>query len=156
MNRATGYIRNWDRFFWASSISYPPKFKYRYFTDIKKFAKILFGAEEPKKLLEISFYLASIIEQKYMKEEDFEEWGLTREDSLVYYYWLYRYSHTRLVNLFKYSPISFLFEHFYNEARESVLESEPALAKNKDLYSKVMREFLDIFKGEIDISNIID
>jgi len=91
-----------------------------------------------------------------MKEEDFEECGLTREDSLVYYNWLYRYSHTRLVNLFKYSPISFLYDYFYNEARETVLENEPALAKNKPLYSKVMQEFLKIFKGEIDISNIID
>mmetsp|Transcript_2468 Transcript_2468/g.2903 ORF Transcript_2468/g.2903 Transcript_2468/m.2903 type:complete len:101 (+) Transcript_2468:176-478(+) len=57
----------------------------RYFTDIKKFAKILFGEEEPEKLLEISFYLASIIEQKYMKEEDLKECGLSKEDSLVYY-----------------------------------------------------------------------
>ena len=78
-----------------------------------------------------------------MKDEDIEECGYTKEDFLVYHYCLYRYSHTRLVNLFEHSPIQFLYEHFYNEGREEVLTSEPALAKNKNLYSQVMQEFQD-------------
>ena len=129
---------------------------YRYFSDITKFVNKTFGEESGVNLKEISFFLASIIEQKYMNENDIKESGFTKADSLIYYNWLYKYSHTKLVNLFRYSPISFLYEHFYNHASELVLENEPALTKNKRLYAEIMHEFLMIFKGEINITSIID
>lgn len=126
-----------------------------YFEEIKNFWKDVYGKDHPH-LTELQFYIASIIEQKYMRNQDFEEWGKTLEDSLSYYNCLYRYSHTRLVNLFKISPIGIIYEYFYNKAKDVVIKSEVSLTKNKNLYSRVMQEFLQIFRKEIDISTLID
>ena len=78
------------------------------------------------------------------------------EDLTIFYDWLYKYSHTRLVNLFGVKPLGVIFEHFYNSAKEDVLKNEAAMAKNKTLYSKVLEEFLFIFQGKIDIASMID
>lgn len=128
---------------------------YRFFGDVRTFAIQIFGKDHPE-LESLHFYLASIIEQKHIKEEEIAKTRFNFDDSLVFYYCLYRYSHTRLVNLFKFSPIGIIYEYFYENAREEVLEWEPACLKNKPLYEKVLREFLMIFRGEIDIHNIID
>jgi len=58
---------------------------YRYFSDITKFVNKTFGEESGVNLKEISFFLASIIEQKYMNENDIKESGFTKADSLIYY-----------------------------------------------------------------------
>ncbi|CAI2362743.1 unnamed protein product [Moneuplotes crassus] len=121
----------------------PSEAQNRYFENIKTFSQKYFGEDQKVNLAEISFYLASIIEPKYMREEDISSCGYTKEDFLVYHYCLYRYSHTRLVNLFENQTLRFLYCHFYTQGRDEVLTSEPSLVKNKDLYSKVMLEFKD-------------
>lgn len=113
----------------------------RYFDNVRKFAQAHFGERSEISQKDISFYLASIIEPKYMKDEDIQQWGYTRDQFLVYHYCLYRYSHTRLVNLFEWAQIRFLYHHFYDQGKDEVLATEPALVKNKELYSQVMLEF---------------
>lgn len=126
----------------------------RYYDAIKNLGVQLFGNNHPR-LKELQFYLGCIIEHKYLQDQDLKEAGFAASEGLIYYNWLYSYSHTRLVNLFKVEPISIIYEHFYKEAKEEVLFKETSWAKNKSLYGKVMEEFLQIFRGEIDIQSII-
>ena len=114
----------------------------------------LFGKEN-ENLPDLQFYLGSIIEQRYMTEGDIKGWGRTEADSLIYYNWLYRYSHTKLVTLFKVSPIGKIYEYFYTTGMEEVAETESSLKKNPILYRKVLGEFLAIFRGEVDIHTFV-
>lgn len=115
----------------------------------------MFGLEHPE-ISKLQFFLGSIIEQKFMTPKIASEWGVNFEDAEKYYNCLYRYSHTRLVGLFKVSPIGIIYEKFYNDAKDQVLESEPAWSKNKELYSKIMQEFLSVFRGEVNITSLIE
>lgn len=99
--------------------------------------------------------MGCIVEHKYLKDQDLKEAGFSPDEALIYYNCLYSYSHTRLVNLFKVEPIGILYEYFYSQAKEEVLATETSWAKNKPLYAKVMEEFLQIFRGEVDLQSLI-
>jgi hypothetical protein len=126
----------------------------KYFAYVKKLAILMFGESHPQIKL-LHFYLASIIDHKYMTDEDVEESGAGSEDLTIFYNWLYKYSHTRMVNLLHVGPIGQIYEKFYEEAKDSVLLNEVSLSKNKKLYSKVMDEFLYVYLGELDISSLV-
>ena len=88
-------------------------------------------------------------------EKDIIASGVSYDDVTIFYDCLYKYSHTRLVNLFDVKPLGTIYAKFYEDAKDSILRTEASVMKNKDLYSKVLREFLLIFQGKIDISTII-
>ena len=126
----------------------------RFFDNVRNLAVLMFG-EENNDLDTLHFFLASIIDHKYLKEEDLISAGASESDKMVFYDCLYKYSHTRLVNLFSVEPLGEIYRHFYEEAKHSILESETSLSKNRPLYEKVMEEFQLIFQGKIDINTII-
>lgn len=126
----------------------------RFFDNVRNLAVLMFG-EENSELDTLHFFLASIIDHKYLKEQDLISAGASESDKTVFYDCLYKYSHTRLVNLFSVEPLGEIYRHFYEEARHSILESEASLSKNRPLYEKVMEEFQLIFQGKIDINTII-
>jgi hypothetical protein len=56
----------------------------KYFAYVKKLAILMFGENHPQIKL-LHFYLASIIDHKYMTGEDFEESGAGSEDLTIFY-----------------------------------------------------------------------
>lgn len=60
-----------------------------------------------------------------------------------------------MVNLLQIEPIGEIYEKFYEEAKDEVLQNEVSLSKNKQLYSKVMDEFIQVYRGELDISSLV-
>lgn len=125
-----------------------------YFETIKDFAANLFGAQHPQLNL-LQFYVGSIISPKLMTEEDLQESGMEREQLFTFYDCLYKYSHTRLVNLFNVRPIGVIYQYFYEGPLKDVQGSEDCVVKNQELYSTVFEEFLQIFTGAKDVSTLI-
>jgi hypothetical protein len=126
----------------------------RFFENVRNLAVLMFG-EDNNELDTLHFFLASIIDHKYLKDQDLLMAGATESDKTVFYDCLYKYSHTRLVNLFSVEPLAEIYRHFYEEAKNNILDSETSLSKNRSLYEKVMEEFQLIFQGKIDINTII-
>lgn len=60
-----------------------------------------------------------------------------------------------MVNLLQIEPIGEIYQKFYEEAKDEVLQNEVSLSKNKQLYSKVMDEFIQVYRGELDISSLV-
>mmetsp|Transcript_145299 Transcript_145299/g.205676 ORF Transcript_145299/g.205676 Transcript_145299/m.205676 type:complete len:155 (-) Transcript_145299:28-492(-) len=125
-----------------------------YFETIKDFAKNLFGAEHPQLNL-LQFYVGSIISPKLMTEEDLQQSGMESEQLFTFYDCLYKYSHTRLVNLFNVRPIGIIYQYFYEGPLQDVQGSEDCVVKNQELYNTVFEEFLQIFTGAKDVSTLI-
>ena len=75
-----------------------------FFKNIKEFAIKIFGESNPE-LNILHFYLASIIDPKFINESDIIESNANISDVKTFYDCLYKYSHTRLVNLFEVKPI---------------------------------------------------
>lgn len=128
--------------------------KVYFFKDVLNLAEMMFGERHPQIKL-LHFYLASIIDHKYVTEDNVEAAGLEIDDLKTFYNWLYKYSHTRMVNLLQIEPIGEIYEKFYEEAKDEVLQNEVSLSKNKQLYSKVMDEFIQVYRGELDISSLV-
>ena len=125
-----------------------------FFKSVQKLAIQIFG-DSHQELNILHFYLASIIDPKFINETDIAESGAKLEDTMIFYNCLYKYSHTKLVNLFEVKPIGKIYEYFYNQAKDSILQSEESVSKNKEIYSLVLDEFLHIFQGKIDIATLI-
>lgn len=128
--------------------------KEKFFMNVKNLATDMFGKNHPNFKI-LHFYIASIIDYKYLTTQDIEHSGVKNEDLTTFYDCLYKYSHTRLVNLFSVQPLGEIYNYFYNEAKDRILDSETSLSKNKSLYKKVMKEFEQIFLGKIDINTLI-
>lgn len=128
--------------------------KLYFYNDVLNLAVMMFGERHPQIKL-LHFYLASVIDHKYITEDDVEAAGLEIDDLKTFYNWLYKYSHTRMVNLLQIEPIGKIYEKFYEEAKDEVLQNEVSLSKNKQLYSKVMDEFIQVYRGELDISSLV-
>lgn len=127
----------------------------KFYENVRIYANKIFGESNPDIKI-LHFYLASVIDHRNIKEKDMSASEMVSRDLTVFYDWLYKYSHTRLVNLFGVKPLGVIFEYFYNSAKDNVLKNEVAWAKNKALYSKVLEEFLFIFQGKIDIATLIE
>ena len=128
--------------------------KGNFFMNVKTLATEMFGENHPEFKL-LHFYLASIIDYKYITEEDIGSSGLTSRELTIFYDCLYKYSHTRLDNLFSVKPLGEIYNQFYTSERTNILRTESSLSKNKSLYEKVMKEFSQIFFGKIDINTLI-
>lgn len=126
----------------------------KYFAYIRTLTSKMFG-EDHEQFDTLHFYLASIIDHKYVKDEDIIGAGASRQELTTFYDCLYKYSHTRLVNLFSVKPLGVIYQHFYQDAKDSIVETETSLSKNKGLYTKIMEEFSLIFQGKIDINTLI-
>lgn len=126
----------------------------KFFMNVKNLATEMFGKNHANFKI-LHFYIASIIDYKYLTVQDVESSGVESEELTTFYDCLYKYSHTRLVNLFSVQPLGEIYNYFYNEAKDRILDSETSLSKNKSLYKKVMKEFEQIFLGKIDINTLI-
>lgn len=132
--------------------TYAQKFKTKeakskwYFEYVKRFTSELFGAEHPDITL-LQYFMASIINPKHMTKDDVKETGLDKEVFFAYYNTLYKYSHTRLVNLFKVNPLGTLYDYFFNGPMEEIINSEPSVCKNYALYSTAFLDFKKVFMG---------
>ena len=126
----------------------------KFFQSVKEYAKNIFE-ENHSEFKILHFYLASIIDHKYITKENAIACDINFIESTTFYDWIYKYSHTRLVNLFEVKPIGKIYEYFYNKAKDSVLSSESSVIKNSELYSQLLEEFNLIFQGKIDIATLI-
>lgn len=126
----------------------------RFFNDVRVLATKLFSEERSDFDL-LHFYLASIIDHKFIMEAHMTSCGTSQTEKVTFYDCLYKYSHTRLVSLFEVKPIGTIYEYFYEHAKDVTLNTEGSVIKNKELYSQVLQEFLLIFQGKIDIATLI-
>lgn len=135
---------------------YSQKFKCKeakikwYFEYIKKFTIELFGVDNEDLAL-LQAYIASIINPKNMSSNDIKESGLDKEDMFAFHNTLYKYSHTRLVNLLKVKPLSIIYAHFYTRPIEELIRSEPSVNKNIQLYLTAFKDFMRVFDGAADV-----
>lgn len=135
---------------------YAQKFKCKeaknkwYFEYIKKFTIELFGIDHEDLAL-LQAYMASIINPKNMNANDIVDSGLDKEDMFAFHNTLYKYSHTRLVNLLKVKPLSILYAHFYTRPIEELIRSEPSVSKNISLYLTAFKDFMRVFDGAADV-----
>lgn len=128
--------------------------KDNFFAHVSELAIEMFGTTHPE-LKTLQFYLATIIDHKYIKAEDIVSSEVSPKELTTFYDCIYKYSHTRLVNLLSVKPLGTIYQYFYTEARDKILETESALIKNKELYSTVMKEFNLVYQGKIDINSLI-
>lgn len=131
---------------------YPQKFKSKdaktkwYFDYIMRFTAELFGQTHPD-LEMLQIYMASIINPKHMTNANIKDTGLEKDQFLTFYNTLYKYSHTRLVNLFKVEPLGTLYNHFYYGPMDQIIQSETSVTKNSKLYAAAFADFLKVFEG---------
>ena len=134
---------------------FPEKFKTKqaknkwFFEYVKKFTIQLFGADhEDLKILQA--YLASIINTKHMTKNDIIETQLENQEFLTFYNTLYKYSHTRVINLFRVKPIGILYVYFFRAPKTEMLKSEVSVHNNSQLYEVAFSDFWKVFRGELD------
>lgn len=139
---------------------FPKKFKTKeskktwYLEYIKSMCTTIFGREN-EHIAEIQFYMASMVQPDNMKESNFAEFSLDKEQFDVFHSCLYKYSHTKMVNLLKIKPIGLIYQYFYNGPLDQILMSEASVRKNSDVYLVALKEFNDIFTGAADVSTLI-
>ena len=99
-----------------------------------------FGSANPD-LHILQTYLASIINPKHMTSQDIKETGLESEKFFTFHNCLYKYSHTRLVNLFEVKPLAILYNYFYNHSSMTeIIRSEPSVNKNFEIYISAVKQ----------------
>ena len=136
---------------------FPKKFKSKdaknkwYFEYIKMFCVNLFGTNH-ELLPELQFYMASIIYPSHMNKNDLSQSGISKDSFDLFHSCLYKYSHTKLINLFEVKPLGLIYKTFFTGSLEQILRSESSVCKNYDLYSVAFREFLEVFEGASDAS----
>ena len=54
---------------------------------------------------------------------------------------LYKYSHAKMLRLFKLATLGTLFARYKEEAENEGLSEDPVYRKNQELYASTMREF---------------
>ena len=123
-----------------------------YFKNIKVLCKHLFHQEIPN-YSQIEYFIASIIAPKYIDDEILGDFDGSIEELNAFYNCLYKYSHSKLVNLFFITPLSTIYEDFYNNGREIIFEKEQAIIKNQELYEAVLKDFQRFFETD-DIDSI--
>jgi hypothetical protein len=125
-----------------------------YSQNIRKFIDIKFQIQPSEKKI-TEFYLANTIYPKLMSKEYTkrlnEELGNTSKNELCQLYeCMYKYSHSKLLDLFKLTPVQTLFLHFYQQGLDEVMASEQAMLKNPKLYLDAIELFKDAFMNVID------
>lgn len=106
-------------------------------------------------MLHIQYYIGSIVFPKLLTNEHAKSWNVDPAEKDTFYEWIYKYSHTKLLRLFKIKPIAIIYEYFYNQAMELALCSEPAIVKNREVYKEAFDNFRGAFKNEIDPAILI-
>lgn len=124
-----------------------------YYEYVKRFTAEVFG-ESHQNLDALQTCIASIINPKHMRPEDIKETGLEKTEFFMYYDTIYKYSHSRLVSLFRIKPLAEIYETFFNGPMAEIMSSEPSVSKNINLYSAVFRDFLMVFRGAADVSTL--
>lgn len=125
-----------------------------YFECIKEFCFKLFGKKH-EMIDEIQYYMASIIMPKNVTKKDMVEGQVSQEQFDAFHNCLYKYSHTKLVNLLEIKPLGVIYEKFFNGPLDDLLQSETSVLKNYQLYMVVFKEFFEIFSGAADVSTLV-
>lgn len=102
----------------------------------------------------LSFYVASIIDDKLIDAKKATANGIPKGDLNRFYDTIYKYSNTKVVNLLKSQWIGEIFQYFKKQAKEDVLQKDITIAKNREVYSQIIDEFSDIFNGISWVNNI--
>lgn len=125
-----------------------------YFECIKQFCAKLFGKNH-EMIEEINFYMASIILPKNVMKKDMAEGSISQDQFDSFHNCLYKYSHTKLVNLLEIKPLGVIYEKFYKGPLDVLLQTEPSVSKNYQFYMVVFKEFFEIFSGAADVSTLV-
>jgi hypothetical protein len=123
-----------------------------YFEYIRKFVTEIFGNRSDLGLLQS--YMASIINPKHMTALNIKETGLERDQFMAFHDTLYKYSHTRLVSLFKVEPLAVLYNYFYDCPQDDLMKSEASVNKNPTLYYQAFADFKKVFEGLADAKSL--
>ena len=124
-----------------------------YFESIKRFVTLIFDSDssiDKTHLLHVQFYIGSIIFPKFLASSHAEECKIDEDLKQVFYDWVYKYSHTKLLSMFKFQPISIIYKYFYENAIDQALMSEPAIMKNPSIYKAAFDNFMAAFDKRID------
>lgn len=127
-----------------------------YFESIKKFVASTFSSSiDKQQLLQVQFYIGSIIFPKYLTVDDARECKVDEDLKQVFYDCVYKYSHTKLLNMFKIKPIRLIYQYFYEHAIDQALTSESAIQKNHIIYRDAFDNFEAAFHSRIDPSVLV-
>jgi hypothetical protein len=124
-----------------------------YYQAIENFTKENYEENEPM-MKQLSYYLACIIFPKTLIQSNLPNLEKTEEDINEYYKCIYKYSHTRLLQLLKLDPIRIIYEKFYQEAVENESKHEP-ISEMKDCAKKAYDEFHEVFMGSNNPESLI-
>lgn len=125
-----------------------------YFENIKRFVANKFS-EHPEEVAKLQYYLASIIYQKFLTEAHATECGMEGEERTILYDCMYKYSHTRLINIIDNQPVRLIYEYFYARGLEAALDSEPVMQKNREVYLQSFKDLMDAFEHKIDVNVLV-
>jgi len=143
------YIQSFKDMFAKKFKSKEAKSKW-YYEYVKKFTAEIFGSAHPD-LDVLQTYMCSIINPKHMTSQDVKATGLEKEQFFTFHNCLYKYSHTRLINLFEVKPLGALYDYFYKcPGMTEIIRSEPSVNKNLTIYQAAFRDFSRIFHGMAD------
>ena len=122
-----------------------------YFESIKKFVGSTFSSLiDKQQLLQVQFYIGSIIFPKFLTAEHARECRVDEDLKQVFYDCVYKYSHTKLLSMFKIKPIKLIYQHFYTNTVCQALSSESAILKNRNIYEAAFANFNAAFDNRID------
>lgn len=125
-----------------------------YFQSIEKFVDLEFSeySSERKKL---QYYLGSIIYPKFVNKNHLRAAEMDEEEGQILYECMYKYSHTRLLKIIEFKPIHIIYKYFLKNALEKILDTEPAIIKNKETYEKCFQDFLAAFEDQLDPMELV-
>lgn len=119
-----------------------------FFQNVREYWVTTFGVDHHNLVL-LQYYLAFIISPKEVEiVPDNEDEAKDLEHLNAFYNCLYKYSHSKLVSLFSDKYIGMIYDYFYINAKQYVLENEPAMSRNVPLYTQIMDDFNKFFKIE--------
>lgn len=135
-----------------------PQYKFKKDLEYLECIKVFVAEEFPSHQTHASVlqcYIGTIIFPKLMTAKLYKECGLDQDEGNVLYDSMYKYSHTRLLDLLQNETVGLIFEYFYNDSLDQTLDSEPAMQKNKEVYRQTFKNFMDAFNHEIEASALV-
>ena len=99
-----------------------------YYNTMQEFTRLNYNEDE-QMMKELHFYCASIVFPKLLSQNNLDGCDKTTDHANEFYDCIYKYSHTRLLNLLRLKPMNVLFDQFYKEA----VENESTFENTRDL-----------------------
>ena len=135
------YLRKFNAMCNYSCVKKNRKFDF-YRNSIQSFALELFGPREEGSSEEEAFALHSALGAIIYPKDMAKHGANSQERTLMelFHQCLYRYSHSKLEQLFENRTLAMLFQHFASAAVEEWFECDGPFLKNREIYVAAVRE----------------